>query len=748
MIIKTMYIKSFGGLRNRTIDLYDGVNVISGGNEAGKTSAAMFIKFIFYGLSSKGTKLDGSSEKSRFINRDTLEASGYAVVEASDGKEYRIERTVIQSDRGVREGVRITDTASGETINGTEPGEFFFDVPESVFTGTAFVSQNRPVKPDISGGPRGGSVENILTSADENIDIKRAQKKLDTVRRELLHRKGGGGEISELQEKQRELAAERDSNASRSAEILSVSSSVTDIRRKIEELDGETKKYSSIFAALEVFEKKKKFDELDRISSQINDVRKSVEMIDASPVGGDFAAEIVSAERDINAYAEAGEKFTRRMPLLTGERPSGERPVDTGEAGEAVRAERSSTLLFGFGIGLLVLGLLLAIVAEAMYFISGNKYFIPGSFAAVSVLTALMLFIVRAGKVRRIGEILKKWNADSVDEVEDAINEKIAVYDNEMSIADEREALDDEYDAAKARFAETKAKVSSLASKVNMAETDDISATVAALKKIAETARSERRSLTEKEGNLKGRQEILTEMLSGYDKAAVMREAEEYMTTEAGRKAAVMTPDDIKKASREKEFTERELESARRRLETLEGRLGELGKLTHSPEEYETMLNSLGERIEELKLRYDACELASSALEKAGENMRSDVIPRIARKASEIISASTGRYDTLTVDSSFDCGLGENGDIKNSEMFSRGTEDLAYISLRIALADEVFRKEKPVIVFDESFAHVDSSRIDGIMRILENGDGQYIVFTCRSEEADAALAIGCRVIRL
>ena len=39
MIIKSLHIISFGGLKNRDIDLSRGVNVIDGANESGKSSA-------------------------------------------------------------------------------------------------------------------------------------------------------------------------------------------------------------------------------------------------------------------------------------------------------------------------------------------------------------------------------------------------------------------------------------------------------------------------------------------------------------------------------------------------------------------------------------------------------------------------------------------------------------------------------------------------------------------------------------
>ena len=59
MKLTLLHIISFGGLNNYDIRLDDGVNVLYGPNESGKSSAAMFVKFVFYGLSSKGLLREG-----------------------------------------------------------------------------------------------------------------------------------------------------------------------------------------------------------------------------------------------------------------------------------------------------------------------------------------------------------------------------------------------------------------------------------------------------------------------------------------------------------------------------------------------------------------------------------------------------------------------------------------------------------------------------------------------------------------
>ncbi|MBO7405411.1 MAG: AAA family ATPase [Clostridia bacterium] len=191
MTIQTLQIASFGGLEDFSLDLADGANILYGRNETGKSSVAAFVKFIFYGLSSRAGK-SGVSERARYLNSRTGSAAGTLTVRTDDGGLWRIERSLTAAG----ERIRIIDRKSGEIVTGEEPGIRFFGVPEDVFVSTCFVSQVsvRPEAPigQATGGTR-TAVENLLASADENVDIRRAEKQLDDLRRELSHKNGGGG---------------------------------------------------------------------------------------------------------------------------------------------------------------------------------------------------------------------------------------------------------------------------------------------------------------------------------------------------------------------------------------------------------------------------------------------------------------------------------------------------------------------------------------------------------------------------
>ena len=208
MIIRTIHIDSFGGLRDFTLEPDAGTNVIFGPNESGKSSLAGFVKFMLYGLPSR--EKSANPEKSRALSRDGGSASGWMTVRTDGGDNYRLERSVRPGDTGsLRDRVRIVNEKTGESAEGVNPGEFFLGVPEEVFSSTAFVRQGplRPGTPEGSASGNGamrGAVENLLTSADESVDLRRAAAALEEQKR-ILSQKNGGGEISALAEKRAAL---------------------------------------------------------------------------------------------------------------------------------------------------------------------------------------------------------------------------------------------------------------------------------------------------------------------------------------------------------------------------------------------------------------------------------------------------------------------------------------------------------------------------------------------------------------
>ena len=96
MYIKKIYIESFCGMKDRELCFAEGLNVIEGGNESGKSTLCMFIKFMLYGLSGRGAEGE-MSEHQRYVSWQTGRAAGELVVSTAETS-YRISRSLMVFD--------------------------------------------------------------------------------------------------------------------------------------------------------------------------------------------------------------------------------------------------------------------------------------------------------------------------------------------------------------------------------------------------------------------------------------------------------------------------------------------------------------------------------------------------------------------------------------------------------------------------------------------------------------------------
>lgn len=146
---------------------------------------------------------------------------------------------------------------------------------------------------------------------------------------------------------------------------------------------------------------------------------------------------------------------------------------------------------------------------------------------------------------------------------------------------------------------------------------------------------------------------------------------------------------------------------------------------------------SLQEQYSELRKNNESIELVKILLAKAYENMKNNISPIFTKKLSENITEITdGKYKKLTFND--EQGLIvelNNGNYISAERLSTGTIDQLYLSLRLAMLDEISNEKVPIIL-DESFAYYDNDRLKNILIYLakEFNDRQIIIFTCTNRE--------------
>ena len=111
MKINSIDIVAFGKLKNFHLDLSDGLTVIYGENEKGKTTIMSFIRMMFYGSTGKSSDIDKNLRiKYRPWNSEIMAGS---ITFTKDGKSYRLEREFKKSNS--TDKITLVDLELGTT---------------------------------------------------------------------------------------------------------------------------------------------------------------------------------------------------------------------------------------------------------------------------------------------------------------------------------------------------------------------------------------------------------------------------------------------------------------------------------------------------------------------------------------------------------------------------------------------------------------------------------------------------------
>lgn len=208
MIIKSVNINSFGGIKNKKINFSKGLNIVYGENEAGKSTIQSFIKIWLYGFSSYKGKDYKLNERIKYTPNDGDNISGELNVIHED-KEYIIRRTFGRTKK--EDTSIIINSITGEEvqyINKEEPGKYFFNINRSTFINTVFIGQlGVNVKKDKEEEIL-DKLSNSIGSEEGQVSVEVAFSKLDKYKKSISNiRKSGALDV--LKNKYGDLLSER-----------------------------------------------------------------------------------------------------------------------------------------------------------------------------------------------------------------------------------------------------------------------------------------------------------------------------------------------------------------------------------------------------------------------------------------------------------------------------------------------------------------------------------------------------------
>ncbi len=757
MIIEKIDIKSFGLIKDMTLEFSRSVNVIEGQNEAGKSTIAAFIKYMLFGFDGVESD-DVLSERRKRINWETGVAEGSMVVSVKD-KRYLISRSTTPTARpdgrsAYKEESSIIDVDSGTTAFGKMPaGEVFFGVNKELFENTAFIGQIGDAA--INENSVKESIENILFSGSEKINNQRAMSKISEKMEGLVHKGGGGGVIHDLMRKQEELevamARSNEDNKqilAKETELFKIKQERSESQDKLEKLHDLDSSYRSVML----------IDTFDRLHALEDECTRKTEVynsyLDDNTREGyvptdSYITEISMARRGVNdayhALADAEDNYTKEKNAIGITREiEGAIEFADEEGGEKSVLERAAGYFKGIVKGI-TLGVLSAVgvIAVLIYQIIAS-----GALAHVALRIlggligagALALGVISLIRVLKSKKQLKVLSANFGVEKYSDLKGKISV------IADARAKRDGMIQATEdARIALEGARLTYENAKANLTRViirwgeepptsmlndfldkleNKVNAFLEKKRMLLEDKNTAELAVKELRASLADKNEIdIRGQVSPLRRKALARiNHDEIITSISAYKNKLAELD--------------------RMIFSVENEISALKTNAGDPAEYYAKVKAQEIKIDELRQRHKAYFIAYKAIETASDNLRAGISPRLGEFSTELMGIMTDKkYTDFDVTEGLKVSYtAEDGEKKTIDFLSGGTRDLAYIAVRMSLIDMLY-PEKPPICFDESFAHQDNTRAKSMMKSLAHlaKDGyQSFIFTCRKREGNLA----------
>lgn len=750
MYIENIKIGNFGKLSHCEIDLRSGVNIIEGRNESGKTTLGEFIKFVFYGLSNKS--VDGAmSERNRYLSWKANEVSGSIVLNTENGR-FRIERSMSPYGNGFKDNVTVVDLSSNSVVSGIKiPGEYFFGIPEEVFTHTVYIRQADGAY--FKGESIGQAVENIFYSADESVNTTKALKKLDDARVQIKHKKNTGRGLLDLYEKERdELSAALIEARSVNEQIIQNESSLRNTVASIEKNKKDCETMSSLMKKAELYEVLCRFEEKKKYQDKIDEYKKGKrEIIAATTINGFFPDdaflkeidgvknEITYVDKEVRAFDEEVTEEVIDYPVDVAEKIRNH----GGKTGitEMLSALNSKTKTFAIAsvvfacIGLII-GLLGWVIGRIVTMLS-TIFAVSGILSFIICVCCLIVVVKTNSKKKNLFNHFSVKDRKELFSIIDSVEEKERYIARRNEMQAYKQSKKDE---AKQKLESALNKGVSLLAKWGVVPENR------SFEGIMETLDAVKTDVFEINNNLSiyDREIEKNEAVFNIISSKLTDVDEESVRNEYDSIAGDVQSENISEIKKRYDFAVLAKDSLSAKLTELEKNLASLRAKTDKPADIESRLKIANSRIDELKQKYEAYMLASEKLQKAADSLRGRIAPGLATSAGRLMSGLTdGKYKDIGVSDKLELTYSFEDDgatyTKDIAFVSSGTQDIAYVSLRLALA-ELFGKSghNMPVIFDEAFARLDDGRLCNMLDIAKKyaeKSSQAIIFTSQVREA-------------
>ncbi len=712
---------TFGKLRQQTLELKDGLNIIEAPNESGKSTWAGFLRAMLYGIDTKARDKKGViAEKNLYQPWDGGSMAGSMDL-TWNGKEITLRRT--SKGNSPLSQFQAVYTGTEEPVpglTGDSVGELLTGVSREAFERSAFVGQSSMAVTGSAELER--RISAIVSSGQEDVSYSETEQRLrDWKNRRQSNQKNGL--IPRLEEEKAQVTAVL-------TRLESANQQASEARLRIRELETEQadlEQQATAHRALAALHTKERYDaakaELDAAQAAFDAVQLERRRRGTPPneetlraMQGDLA---YLNTLDLNIKQARAECEATVIPSMHIPHPvfGGMSPLDAWERArtDSVAVANRDKGKGQFVAFVIFLCLMAAVtLAAALYLSSPAIFALP-----VACLAAAVILLLRYRKAKqRVQAILDKYNVTYGSAIEEQAKEYARQWEEADRIRQEaavRAVTLERLTAEREELAERLLSTThTFAPEVH--DLFGVSAAVSLARNLGDKERTAAQRL---------------------DSAAKVYQA----VTAQGVPHDAQPPEKLPDLS-EPEVTQRlhavrfELSRQNEALAMAQGQITSLGDSAV----LQARLNELEETLAQRRLEYQALLTAMDGLNEANAVLQSRMSPALNARAGELLHQLTGgKYDQVSLTREFEALASRHGDITPRKLLtlSKGTADQLYLAVRLAVCDLVLGSEDPApLVLDDALVNFDDERLKLALDLLRQlgTQRQILLFTCQSRE--------------
>lgn len=683
MKINNLRINAYGNIEDKDISLKNGINIIQGKNESGKSTLLNYIISSFYGISKnkEGREL---SDYERYKPWNSSEFSGRIQYELGDGKKFEIFRDFNKKNPKIY-NEKLEDITNQFEVDKRDGSKFFTEqtgVDKQMYLSTVVSMQEEVRLVEKDQNILIQKIANLAGTGEDNVSYKKALSKLqDKIRDEIGTSKTSqkpinilGKEIREIEDKMKNIEPYRDRKYEIDTEKEEITEEIKELELKksvLEELQDTIKNENIQNKEIEIKEKNK-----NENSAKISELKKREEELNKNDSNLKQVTENIEIE--LQNYQEQQENIDRQIA-----------EINNSETYRKTVRKKDKRAIFLIAVGVLsLIGIVTTLILK--------KYIFMGPLITLMLIDAC----IYVNKIKKQSKHKIEENNIKIGKLEE---EKL----NLLKVIEKKEKELKKYKESKQ---EINSKMSMLKGQIILLDKNN--------EQIDEELKKIQDNIKEKQYNKK--ENVINKYKDKLENIEDLVKVENYKTKQ----------DEVEEKINNNKVKIKGLEIE---SNTIIPQLDELVSI-------EERLEADTEKLRELQRQEETINIAIENLTMAYEEMKNTITPKFTKSLSSSINRiSNSKYEKVTINDENGMVVENNrGEYVEAYKLSTGTIDQLYLALRLSMIDDLSKERLPIIL-DESFAYFDNERLENVLRYLkeELHDHQTLIFTCTDREKEA-----------